>query len=105
MGEGAGILILEELEHAQQRAHQYWQKLSAMELIATHTALLPPETEGITISKAMQLALTMRTLLLDKLVILTPMEPATVLNDKTESRAIERIFGDQTHPSKSRLLR
>lgn len=93
MGEGAGILILEELEHAQQRGAPILAEIVGYGANCDAYSITTPELEGITISKAMQLALDDAHIASGQVGYVNAHGTATVLNDKTESRAIERIFG------------
>jgi 3-oxoacyl-[acyl-carrier-protein] synthase II len=94
MGEGAGILIFEELERAKSRgAHIYAEVTGyANTCDAYHITAPAPEGEGTV--RAISLALKMAGWNAEQVDLYNAHGTSTPLNDKTESAAIRRIFGD-----------
>ncbi|MCK9443296.1 MAG: beta-ketoacyl-ACP synthase II [Tissierellaceae bacterium] len=94
MGEGAGILILEELDHALARgAHIYGEIVGyGSTSDAFHITQPDPEAKGAT--RAMELALKEGNADYDKVDYINAHGTSTYFNDKFESLAIEKLFGD-----------
>jgi beta-ketoacyl-acyl-carrier-protein synthase II len=97
LGEGAGILLLESLEHASNRdAHVYAEVLGhAASSDASHIAT--PDEEGKGAQKAMRWALEDAHLMPDQIDYINAHGTGTRVNDPTETRAIKRIFGESAY--------
>ena len=95
MGEGAGILILEELESALARgAKIYAEMVGYGETCDANHITAPIETgEGAT--KAMRIALKDANLSLDDVTYINAHGTSTPTNDVVETRAIKALFGDK----------
>jgi len=94
MGEGAGIVVLEELEHARQRdAHIYGEIVGyGATADATHIAAPAPDSAGA--ANAMRLALEQAGLPPQEIHYLNAHGTGTGLNDVAETRAIKAAFGE-----------
>lgn len=94
MGEGAGILILEELDHALARgAHIYGEIVGyGSTSDAFHITQPDPEAKGAT--RAMELALEEGNADYNKVDYINAHGTSTYFNDKFETLAIEKLFGD-----------
>ena len=96
MGEGAGVVVLERLEHALSRGARIFAELVGYGNTADAFHFTAPEPEGDGMVRVMEKAL--------KDANLSPLEvgyinahgTSTVLNDKTESAAIIKVFGDHS---------
>ena len=97
MGEGAGILILESLDHAIKRdAHIYAEMLSyATTNDAYHMA--QPLPTGDQARKSMELALQAAKIDPTEIDYINAHGSSTVLNDKTETKIIKQIFGENSY--------
>jgi 3-oxoacyl-[acyl-carrier-protein] synthase II len=97
MGEGAGILILESMDHAIKRdAHIYAEMLSyATTNDAYHMA--QPLPTGDQARKSMELALQAAKIDPTEIDYINAHGSSTVLNDKTETKIIKQIFGDNSY--------
>ena len=97
MGEGAGILILESLDHAIKRdAHIYAEMLSyATTNDAYHMA--QPLPTGDQAKKSMRLALQAAKIDPTEIDYINAHGSSTVLNDKTETKIIKQIFGENSY--------
>jgi 3-oxoacyl-[acyl-carrier-protein] synthase II len=97
MGEGAGILILESLDHAIKRdAHIYAEMLSyATTNDAYHMA--QPLPTGDQARKSMELALRAAKIDPSEVDYINAHGSSTVLNDKTETKIIKQIFGENSY--------
>jgi len=94
MGEGAGILILEELEHAQKRgAHIYAEMVGYAETgDAYHITLPDPEGDGAT--RAITKVLKDAGISADQVGYINAHGTSTEPNDRLETLAIKRVFGE-----------
>lgn len=97
MCEGAGILILESLDHAIKRdAHIYAEMISyATTNDAYHMA--QPLPTGEQAKKSMELALQAAKIDPTEIDYINAHGSSTVLNDKTETKIIKQIFGENSY--------
>ncbi|PIG93958.1 beta-ketoacyl-ACP synthase II [Gloeocapsopsis sp. IPPAS B-1203] len=97
MGEGAGILLLEELEHARSRGARIYAEIVGygMTCDAYHMTSPVPGGEGAT--RAMQLAL--KDALLDPMQVnyINAHGTSTAMNDTTETAAMKKVLGDHAY--------
>jgi 3-oxoacyl-[acyl-carrier-protein] synthase II len=101
MGEGAGVLVLEEYEHAKQRGATIYAELAgaAMTGDAYHITATHPEGKGAI--KAMELALQDAGLTHDDVDYLNAHATSTPVGDISEAKAIYSAFGDSKNLSVS----
>ena len=97
LGEGAGIFVLESLDHALQRnAHIYAEMLGhAASSNAHHIAT--PDEEGLGAQKAMRWALEDAHLIPDQVDYINAHGTGTRINDPTETKAIKKVFGGSAY--------
>ncbi len=97
LGEGAGILVLEEYEHAKSRgAHIYGEILGhGMTCDAYH--MTAPDPEGTEASRAMRMALSNAGVTPQDVDYINAHGTSTPLNDKTETMIIKKVFGEQAY--------
>lgn len=97
LGEGAGMFVLEEYEHAKARgAHIYAEVLGAgMTCDAYH--MTAPDPEGKQAARAMRMALDTARVELDEIDYINAHGTSTPLNDKTETLIIKKVFGEQAY--------
>lgn len=98
IGEGAGILILEELETAKARGAQIYCELVGYGLSsdAYHLTGQPPDANGAV--RSMQMALRKAGITPDQVDYINAHGTSTPINDPTETLAVKTTFGD--HASK-----
>ncbi|MCT7971954.1 beta-ketoacyl-ACP synthase II [Laspinema olomoucense] len=97
MGEGAGILLLEELEHALARGAKIYAEMVgyAMTCDAYHMTSPVPGGEGAT--RAMLLAMKDAGITPEQVSYINAHGTSTAANDKTETNAIKNALGDHAY--------
>ncbi|MBU0495107.1 MAG: beta-ketoacyl-ACP synthase II [Chloroflexi bacterium] len=92
-GEGAGVVVLESLEHA--RGHDALIRAELIGYSATADAshITAPDEDGAGLSRAMTLALQDGGVALEAVDYINAHGTSTPLNDRTETKAIRAVFG------------
>jgi 3-oxoacyl-[acyl-carrier-protein] synthase II len=94
MGEGAGIVILETLEHAQARGARIYAELAGYGASDDAYHITAPNPEGTSAVKAMRSALKDADVVPEDVQYVNAHGTSTNLNDKTETKALKLVFGD-----------
>lgn len=94
MGEGAGTLILEELEHAKKRGAKIYCELAGGGLTADAYHLTAPHPEGLGAANVMRLTLEDAGLTPEDVDYINVHGTATTLGDIAEAKAIKKVFGE-----------
>lgn len=97
MGEGAGTLILEEMEHAKKRGARIYCELVGGGLTADAYHLTAPHPDGLGAANVMKFALEDAKLNTTDLDYINVHGTATPLGDIAEARAIRKVFGDHAY--------
>lgn len=94
MGEGAGVLVLEEYEHAVKRGAKIYCEISgyANTCDAYHITAPHPEAEGG--ARMIELAFKEAGITPDEKMYINPHGTSTPLNDKAETMSIKKALGD-----------
>jgi len=93
MGEGSGIVVLEEYEHARRRGATIYAEIVGYGLSSDAHHITSPSPEGEGIVRAMESALTAGSVPSDQVEYINAHGTATQANDASESAAIEIVFG------------
>lgn len=93
-GEGGGIVILESLEHAQRRDARIYGEIIGYAATADAHHMTAPDPEGDGAARAMQGALRDAGLQGPEVAYINAHGTSTPYNDKFETLAIKRVFGD-----------
>lgn len=94
MGEGACVLVLETLEHAEKRKAKPLAFLSGFGMTSDAYGIAAPEPDGTFAAKAMQLAVKDAGLNPEDIGYINAHGTSTKVNDKTETLAIKKAFRD-----------
>lgn len=108
LGEGAGVLILEELEHAKRRNAKIYAELVGYGNTTDAYHITAPDPEGIGAMRAMKMAISMAGWDLSDVELINAHGTSTPLNDVMEAKAIRALFGQHTdnilvHSTKSMI--
>jgi len=99
MSEGAGIAVVEELEHAKKRGAKIYCELTGYGLSADAYHMTAPPEDGEGAARAMKIALDHAKVSPGDVDYINAHATSTGLGDISETKAIKRVFGDQTKVS------
>ncbi len=97
MGEGAGVVILEELEHARARGAQIVAEVVSAGFTADAHHLTAPAPGGEGAVRAMKICLDNAGLAAEDIDYINAHGTSTPYNDKNETIAIKTVFGDHAY--------
>ena len=94
LGEGAGILVCEELEHARARGARIYAELKGFGQSADAYNIVQPAPEGRGAARSMLLAIEDTGLPFDAFDYVNAHGTSTPFNDRLETEALKSVFGD-----------
>jgi 3-oxoacyl-[acyl-carrier-protein] synthase II len=97
MSEGAGVVVVEELEHAKARGAKIYCELSGYGLSADAYHITAPPEDGEGAVRAIKLALEHARISPEKVDYINAHATSTDIGDICETRAIKTVFGDYAH--------
>jgi 3-oxoacyl-[acyl-carrier-protein] synthase II len=95
LGEGAGGLFLEDLEHARARGARIYAEVVGYGSAADGWDMIQPIEGGAGSARAMKMALERRGVPADEVDLINPHGTSTPVGDKRETEAIWTVFGDR----------
>jgi len=95
IAEGAGMVVLEELEHAKKRGAHIYGELSGYGATCDAYHITAPDPEGGAACRAISLAMDEAGVNKDTKVYINAHGTSTQLNDKMETKAIKTVFGSK----------
>ena len=97
LAEGAGVLVLEELRHAQKRGAKIYAELAGYGLTSDAYHYTQPDPSGDGPSQAMKLALSDAGIRPEEIDYINAHGTSTEPNDRIETIAIKKAFGKHAH--------
>lgn len=94
IGEGAGVVVLEELEHAKKRGAKIYAEIAGYGATCDAYHITAPAEDGVGAAKAMELAITDANMTPKDVDYINAHGTSTHHNDLFETRAIKQVFGD-----------
>ncbi len=97
MGEGAGTLVLESEDHAKARGATILAELAGYAATSDAFHITQPDEQGEGAARAMKLALAQAGLQPDDIDYVNAHGTSTQMNDRLETLALKRVFGDYAY--------
>ncbi len=94
IGEGSGMLVLEDMEHACQRDAKIYAEIIGYGASGDAYHMTQPAPDGEGAARAMEMAVKKANLNTDEVDYINAHGTSTLLNDKYETMAIKSVFGD-----------
>lgn len=94
MGEGSGVIVLEELEHAKKRGAKIYGEIVGYGLTGDGYHITAPHPEGRGGFRAMQMAMRKAQLNIDQIDYINAHGTSTPMGDEIELGAVQRLFGE-----------
>ncbi|MSQ07773.1 MAG: beta-ketoacyl-[acyl-carrier-protein] synthase II [Dehalococcoidia bacterium] len=97
LGEGAGLIVLESLEHAEKRGAKVLAEMAGYGATSDAHHVTQPDPEGEGAARAMRHALDEAGMRPEQIDYINAHGTSTPLNDKLETLSMRRVFGPQAH--------
>jgi len=97
LGEGCGVLIIEDYDHAVKRGARIYGEIAAVGLTADAYHMTAPAEDGEGAGRVMQSLLDMAGVPADVVDYINVHGTSTPLGDIAETKAIKRVFGDHAY--------
>ena len=97
MSEGAGVLVVEELEHALRRRAHIYAELTGWASTCDAYHMCQPDPDGTQAIRALQLALARAGIRPEKVDYLNAHGTSTPLGDKAETVVVKGVFGEHAY--------
>jgi 3-oxoacyl-[acyl-carrier-protein] synthase II len=97
MGDGAGALYLEELEHAKKRGAHIYAEITGIGMSADAYHLTAPDPEGGGVTLALESALDNAGLNTEDIDYINTHGTSTPLGDVAETKAVKKVFGKHAY--------
>jgi 3-oxoacyl-[acyl-carrier-protein] synthase II len=97
LGEGAGMLVLEDMEHAKRRGAHIYAEITGFGMTCDAYHMTAPEPSGRQATRAIQIALKDAGVKPADIDYINAHGTSTPLNDKTESLVIRQVFGQHAY--------
>ena len=100
LGEGAGVVVLEERNHAHKRGAKIYCRFSSSGASSDAYSLVKPHEEGQGLSRAINAALLQANGKINNIDYICAHGTGTLYNDIMETRAIKQVFGKKAYAIK-----